>query len=473
MHATAVRPAGAGALLRVVPARIVAAASRPVDGASLGVFRLVYGLVGVVSGVRILAHGWVGSLYVGPAHHLTYPGFSWVRPPPLWGGYLLVGVVIVAAAAVALGWRYRIAMVAFWLAFTWIELIDATTYLNHYWAMTLIGLIMVVAPMDAALTRRPERPERPVAAGWVWLLRFQIAVVYVFAGLAKLQADWLVHALPLRLWLPARAGLPVVGPLLAQPLTAHALSWAGALFDCSVVALLLWKRTRLLAWAAVVAFHVTTWILFPIGVFPWLMIGATTVFFDPAWPRRLRLTRTAVRWLSGPRPTPTAMAPTRPLATGTARTVVASIAVVWVAVQLVLPLRHLAYPGDAHWTAEGYRWSWNVLLTEKSGMVTFVVTDPATGRSTTTTASDLLTARQIQMMATDPELIRQTAHLVADDHARRAGAGAPRVEVRAEAYQSLDGRPASRLVDPTVDLAAEPFRIGHQRWVLAEGADPL
>ena len=114
-----------------------------------------------------------------------------------------------------------------------------------------------------------------------------------------------------------------------------------------------------------------------------------------------------------------------------------------------------------------------MLLTEKSGVVTFVVTDPGTGRSTTTSGSDLLTDRQIQMMATDPELIRQAAHMIADDRRRSGPPGSPRVEVRAEAYQSLDGRPAARLIDPTVDLAAEPFRIGHQRWVLSEHADPL
>jgi vitamin K-dependent gamma-carboxylase len=102
-----------------------------------------------------------------------------------------------------------------------------------------------------------------------------------------------------------------------------------------------------------------------------------------------------------------------------------------------------------------------------------VVTDPATGRSTTATGAGLLTARQIQMMATDPELIRQTAHLIANEHDRLGPGDSPRLEVRAEAYQSLNGHPAARLIDPEVDLAAEPFRIGHQRWVLPPQRDPL
>ena len=81
--------------------------------------------------------------------------------------------------------------------------------------------------------------------GVLWLLRAQVAVVYVFAGIAKLHGDWLVHALPLRLWLPALDGLGPFDGLLDQRWTAHALALAGALFDCTIVALLLWRRTRL------------------------------------------------------------------------------------------------------------------------------------------------------------------------------------------------------------------------------------
>ena len=97
---------------------------------------------------------------------------------------------------------------------------------------------MVVAPMDAALSLDARRSaggaDRRVAVGWVWLLRFQVAVVYVFAGLAKLQADWLVRrAARCGCGCPARAGLPVVGPLLAEPATAHVLQLGRApLFDC-------------------------------------------------------------------------------------------------------------------------------------------------------------------------------------------------------------------------------------------------
>jgi hypothetical protein len=359
----------------------------------------------------------------------------------------------------------------------WIELIDATTYLNHYWAMTLVAVLLALA--------RPTR-------GWIWLLRFQVGLVYVFAGLAKLQADWLVHALPLRLWLPARADLPLIGHVLTWSSTAHVLSIAGAAFDCAVVPLLLWRRTRLAAWCALLAFHVATWTLFPIGVFPWLMTGLATLFFAPDWPTRLRRLRpTRVRNpFRNLGASVTALGDGGPqvggglggdpgnrgvLVTGSGdggpqvgegwgRSVgwpALCVAVLWVGVQLFLPLRAHLYPGDSRWTTEGYQFAWNVLLTERAGTVTFNVTDPATGDHTTYDARRLYTATQLRVMTQDPDLIHQAAKAIA----AAEGGG---VEVRVDAWLSLNGRPAARYIDPTVDLAAEPRTPWHRRWVLAE-----
>ena len=120
----------------------------------------------------------------------------------------------------------------------------------------------------------------------IYLLRFQVAVVYVNAGLAKATADWLLHAQPLNIWLSARTDLPVVGPYLDLPAVAYAAAWAGFLFDTTIAFFLLWRRTRPFAYVVVLAFHVATHLLFPrIGMFPVIMVVAALVFFDPSWPR--------------------------------------------------------------------------------------------------------------------------------------------------------------------------------------------
>jgi hypothetical protein len=366
--------------------------------------------------------------------------------------YLLVAVVALSSAAIAIGYRTRPAAMVFLVGFTWIEFIDASTYLNHYWLMTLLGGLMIVAPVDTCLAVQSR--SRAVQRGWVWLFRFQIGIVYTFAGLAKLNADWLFHALPLRVWLPVRSDLAIVGPLLEHPSAAYVLSWAGAVFDCTIIGLLCWRRTRPAAWLAVVGFHVATWVLFPIGVFPWLMIGVTTVFFEPGWPTRL-VARVSGRMARGP---------------GRSRDGGSSAAwssrgwaTAWVVVMLAIPLRHHLIPGDARWTGEGYRFAWNVLLTEKGADLRFRVVDTTTGVVSTETAADLYTARQWKVMSSEPELIRQAAYAIA---ARRAAQG-QMVAVFADSFVSLNGRPSARLIAPDVDLSREPYRLTGQPWILA------
>jgi hypothetical protein len=335
--------------------------------------------------------------------------------------------------------------------------------LNHYWFVTLFGVVLFALPATSCWSLDARRRGAPttVPIGALWLVRTQVAIVYGFAGLAKLNADWLLRGLPLRLWLPTHSDLAIVGPWLDEPWFAISLSWAGAAFDCLIVPALLWKRTRPFAWCAVVAFHVATWRLFPIGVFPWVMIAVSTAFFAPSWPRDL-----ARRWF-GHKTVP--VAPARGVARTRLPRGVVAVALVWVAFQIAMPLRHLLIPGDYRWTNEGYRFAWAVLLTEKGGDVSFRVTEPATGRTWMETGEDLYTASQWRIMATEPDLIRQAAHAIA---ARQRARGRE-VEVRADAFVSLNGRPAARLVRGDVDLAREPWRL-HQSWVLpAPSSAPL
>lgn len=449
-----------------MPVRSRWSPSTAVAASSLAVVRVALGIVAVVSSLRTLTYGWSDSLYAGTTHRFTYLWFGWVPQPGPLTVRLLLAVVAAAGLALALGWRTRISAAVLLVSFGWIELIDATTYLNHYWFVTLMATLAVVAPLGAAhsLDARRRGGPTPVAVGWVWLVRFQVGIVYASAGLAKLQPDWLLRALPLRLWLPARAGLPVVGGLLDLPATAHVLSVAGAAFDVSIVALLLWKRTRFVAWLALVAFHVSTWILFPIGVFPWLMIGVSTVFFAADWPDRLwsrwaRRSAAIASPTTDEPPTPASAALPQPAAR---HRLLVGAAVVWVVVQLALPLRHFAYPGDHRWTGEGYRFGWNVLLVERTGSITFVVTEPETGRTWTADPERLYTPAQIRVMSGEPDLVHQAAIAIRDDEASRGHD----VEVRVDAWLSFNGRPAARWIDPEVDLAAQPRTIWHKDWIL-------
>lgn len=439
--------------------RLESAARRPVAAESVAAFRIGFGVVAVLGSIRFLARGWVDSLYLAPQHHLSYTGFDWVQPLPAPFMHLHMVLLAVFGAGIALGYRHRLCAALFVVGFTYTELIDAVLYLNHYWFVTLAGILLAILPVHHrwSLDTRAGRvgARGTVSAAVVWALRAQLGLVYAFAGLAKLNADWLLKAQPLRLWLADRTHVPFVGPLLDEPVVAYLASWGGAFFDCTIVAWLLWRRSRPWAYAALVGFHLITGAMFQIGVFPWVMIVSALVFFDPDWPLKVLGVvhqRSVVRSVAPG----SAARITRPAAV---------LLVVFALFQVLLPLRHYAYPGNVRWTEEGYYWSWRVMLTEKTGYVEYRVTDTSTGHTWLTGPELVLADWQTVQANVRPDLIHATARLIAD-HFREEGFAD--LEVRAEAWVSMNGGPAQRIVDPTVDLLSQPRSLVPVSWILPE-----
>jgi vitamin K-dependent gamma-carboxylase len=422
---------------------VVTRAALPVSAASTAVARITFGLLVAYSSIRFWHNGWIDTLYLAPDHHLTYRGFEWVRPLPAGWMHAAVWLMALCGIAIAVGYRTRVAAICFAVVFCYCELIDAALYLNHYVYVTMAALLMAALPVGSmwSLDARAGRvtPSATVPAVVVWLLRLQLAIVYLFAGLAKLNPDWLFEAMPLRLWLADRTDVPVVGPWLDEPAVAYAASWAGAVFDLTIVWLLLWRRTRRVAYLAVIAFHVST-MMFRIGVFPWVMILSTPIFFRADWP--LRFTG---RYGGAGSP--------RRLATGSPlprRSLLAAAVVAWVVLQVAIPARHYVIPGDVRWTEEGYYGSYRVMLNEKVGWYEFTVTDGDTGSTWRVDPGLVLTGWQEKQAAARADLLLASAHLVADYYEARG----IDVEVRADSWVSLNGRPREPLVDPAIDLAA-------------------
>jgi len=71
---------------------------QPVDGASLAVFRMIFGAIMLWEVWRYFSHGWIERYYVDPTFHFTYDGFSWVRPWPETGMRLHFTALAILAA---------------------------------------------------------------------------------------------------------------------------------------------------------------------------------------------------------------------------------------------------------------------------------------------------------------------------------------------------------------------------------------
>ncbi len=422
---------------------------RPVDILSLAVFRVLFGLIMAAGTARFLLSGWVEELFVRPTFFFKYNGFEWV---PVWepiGLYLHFGVVLAAALCVAVGLFYRWSLAVFIVGFTGIQLMDQTNYLNHYYLVILLSCVMLILPANRALSldvwRTPTLSSETAPAWTIYLLRFQVALVYIFAAVAKTGADWLWHAQPLSIWLSARTDLPLLGSLFAEPWMAFAMSWGGLIYDATIVGFLLWARTRALAYMGVIIFHAMTWALFDIGMFPVIMVVVTTIFFEPDWPRRLlKLAPKSYPPVSQPLSVPLSV-----------------VIAVWCALHLLVPLRHYAHSGDVLWNEVGMRYSWKVMVREKMGSITYRVSRIEDGREWQVNPASYLEPRQLSEMSSQPDMIVQLAHHIRNDFITK---GRGDVAVSVDALASLNGRPPARLIDPDVDLTrlSRPL----QRYIL-------
>jgi len=440
---TDARTAQPGPLL----ARLQTFLAQPTDIASLALYRLLFGLLMAASAARFMASGWVDRFYGDRSFFFHYWGFAWLRPLSVPGMYAVYTLLLVLGLLIALGLFYRAAIVLFFLTFSYVELTDVTNYLNHYYLVSLLCLLMCFMPLSGALSldaRRASRMARSTLPRWQQLLlRFQICVVYLFAAKAKWGSDWLLYAQPLRSWLLPQVDLPIIGPWLTRPSSALLLAWAGMLHDLLVPPLLLWRRSRRYAFAVLVLFHAATSSWFNIGIFPILMPLSATLFFDPGWPRRFLTLRHAAS--KGAEPV------SRP---GLA------LLATYCVLQLVLPLRSHLYGGNVLWHEQGMRFSWRVLVRAKQGSILYRV-KRSNGRELRISPRTYLTQDQDREMSGQPDLILQLGQHIA----RLAQERGERVEVRVDAMVSLNGRPPRAMIDPTVDLTTVHDGLAKALWI--------
>jgi vitamin K-dependent gamma-carboxylase len=446
---------------------------KPVDISFLVFFRIVFGAIMLWEVYRYLTHAWISRYYIEPIIYFTYYGFSWVRPWPGRGMYFHFYALGVLTVCILVGFFYRIAATLFFLGFTYIFLLDQTRYLNHFYLIALISFLLIFVPAERALSidclLRPKLRSEVVPAWTLWLLRVQIGIAYFYGGIAKLSSDWL-QGEPMRMWFAPLVKVPFFGVFFKQEWVLYGFVIGGLLFDLLVVPLLLWRRTRLVAYLVAVTFHLFNALFFQIGIFPWFMLLATLIFFPPDLMRRVvraiaakpesesRLPHKAVKQRL---PVPAEATATRALSRR--EQVVLVMLTLYVGFQLIFPLRHFAYPGEVNWTEEGHNFSWHMKLRTKTAEALFRVSHPASGKTWTIDPREYMGSRQLRKMAAHPDMILQFSHYLAEEKRRE---GYENVEVRALVMASLNGRKPQLMIDPTVDLAKERISLLPARWIL-------
>ncbi len=431
--------------------------------APLAVFRIIFGLLMLFATLRFWLKGWIYELYIAPEFHFKYYGFDWVQALPGDWMYLVFTVMAISAIGITLGLFYRLSAVLFFLSFTYIELLDVANYLNHYYFVSLMAFLLIFLPahrLSSLDVRLGMVSSRESGNHWyVNIIRLQLAIVYFYAGVAKLNPDWLLEALPLKMWLPAKADIPLIGFLLDYEWVAYAFSWFGAIYDLTIPFFLWNKKTRPYAFITVVIFHILTWLLFPIGVFPWVMIFSTLIFFSNDFHQRILNLFKPIFGTALPKAE--IFTPLRGVRG--ARRVWGPLIAIFLSFQLIWPFRYLAYEGNVFWHEQGYRLGWRVMLMEKAGYITYHITDPATGNTGDVQTADYLTENQQKQLATQPDLIVQFAHFLEKEFKKK---GIEDPIITAEAYVTLNGSGSRLFIDPNTDLTKVSDSFAPKTWIL-------
>lgn len=422
-------------------------------------FRVFFGLMMVISTARFLMLDWVDDHFVNTTFQFKYFGFEWVQLlSPFWM-YALHWAMLFSSIGILFGAFYRLSAVVFFLSFTYTELIDLTYYLNHYYFVSLTAFLLIFVPANGAYSvdvlRKNRRRITHVPFWVVGIFRLQIGIVYVYAGLAKINEAWLLEALPLKIWLPAADKLPVLGWAFKQKLTPYVFAWAGMFYDTFIVFFLVNKHTRLVAYVFVVIFHVLVGILFQIGVFPLVMIAVTPIFFQANWHSNL--------WKRLAGKFAIFKANSSEIITSKLSSKIPKWVVLFFAFQLLFPWRYLLYEGNLFWTEQGYRFSWRVMLMEKAGTATFYVKDAKTGREGMVMNDDFLRPHQEKQLAMQPDMILQYAHFLKKHYESK---GIVNPAVRAEVYITLNGAPSQLLFDSELDLTKIQDSWANKDWIL-------
>jgi len=430
----------------------------PVDISSIIVFRLVFGAIMLWEVTRYFRYNWIYRYWVAPEFNFSYGPFNF-QPLPEPYMYALWYALGVLAAFILIGFLYRISTVLFFILFSYTFLLEQARYLNHFYLVIIISFILIFLPahrnfsIDSLIFKRIRSVQVP---NWsLWLVRFTIAIPYFFGGIAKINADWL-QGYPLNNWLLSDMDFPIIGQFFDQRWMVLFMSYSGLMLDLLIVPALLFRRTRLAGFIVISLFHLMNDQLFSIGIFPWFMMLATTIFFAPDWPKRLLskfglqpVGKQALENYASPRPI--------------VRKAVISGLVLFAAAQILMPFRHLLIPGNVHWTEEGHRYAWHMKLRGKSGITRFYIEEEDSGERIQIRTDGFIEGWQASKMDGKPYMIWEFARHIQKEF-RLMGSN---VKVYVDAWASLNGREYQQLIAPNFDIAAVPKPwFGNADWIL-------
>ena len=431
----------------------------PVDAASVAAFRIGFGLIMLLDSIRHIYYYPLHKIYVAPLLFFRFYGFEWV-PILHEKVFAVYAVMAIASFGILLGKFYRSSVALVGIGIAWTFLQDQAVYLNHVYMLILYCVIMFFIPANRywALDAKhaPEIASNTLPGWCRLLLVVQIEVILVWAGIVKLNPDWL-QLVPLSAWLAIRHEMPFIGQLFVMPVVTAVAAYGVIALHLIGAPLLLFRKSRLYVLGLYGFFHLLNHFVFTIGVFPWVTFYASLICFEPDWPRRIWA---RIRRQSYAQP----MLDSFSLPSVNKQMVIAALLGVWLTYQIGMPMRNWFYDGLVAWNEQGHRFSWRMKLRTKSGNAIFILYDPAANKGYMIEPDRYLVGKQARKMDCQPDMILQMAHYLRDHYAPN-GKLIENVEIYVSSMCSLNYRKPQNLINPRTNLAKVERTLTGNSWI--------
>lgn len=461
----------------------------PTDPSNLAVLRILFGFLMILDIPQERSMLFIAHQFGSDSCH--FPLFSFIQPLSVDWMHVVYLVMFLGACGICLGFMFRLSCLSFMVTYWYIFLLEKCRWNNHSYLYGLMSVMLILSDanhywsLDGYLN--PELRNSHVPKWNYVLLRFQVFLVYFYAGLKKLDLDWMrgysMTGLS-RQWVfdPFRIFLD------DQIIDLFLVHIGGLLFDLSEGFLLVFEKTRPIGIFLGAMFHGMNSQMFHIGMFPYTMLATLPLFCAYNWPKKLfsYLPNTLAKILPSqdvPQTSPHCIYPSSNKADdrlqdkkgasltiqmpSTKHKALVCIVLVYMGVQIFLPYSHFVTKGYNAWTQGLYGYSWDMMVHSWSTQhVRIKVVDQISGEVTYLRPTAWMKEKRQSRWNSHPDMIKQYVACIAEKLKTFDELNITEPAIYLDVWRSMNRRFQQRMVDPNVDIIKAPWSPWEQTvWI--------
>lgn len=429
----------------------------PVSPASLGLFRILVGIVLFLQTAYFISTDFIQVHIFDSPIAFKFHYFEFLAPLSPGGMKFIMFLMLLATVGIIFGRFFKISAAIYALTFTYFWLLDMSYFNNHYYFISLLALLLFFSNAEAWGALRGKNRKEYIPYYQVFVLKAQIFITFFVAGINKLNYYWLFKNQPMKHILETKAAIS--GSDWINTAFFHSFfSWSGLLFDLFIGFLLWIPKFRKWGIILFVGFNLMNFWLFhdigEIGFFPFLLLACIAIFLNPDkiaaklnWlsPNKLRKSKKEEL----PAVTPIKWAPI--------------LITVYLIFHLVFPFRHLMYQDHVDWNGLGQRFSWRMKLMYKDVDMHFYLVEEGSTEKREVNVQHFLNDKQYTNLMYYPDFIPYVARYI---KAEGEKFGMKNPKVVADFSVAFNGNKERILVNPSVDLSKVKYKAGDRLYWL-------